>query len=325
MVLSFESVDHPHRGRCFLLRQQHEGRPSFLLVGGGPRGGALSRRLHELAGALEPPLWIDLAVVTAPDEPRVGGLAEVAVEETERAARLGPPAVRFGYVRFEWLPALADEQAESVLRQAQDVAMRRTSVFPWMPPIDVASGRALVEYGAAAGEWTSLPWGAGTVTLLGAARRASPPSLDPDGGIRAILGIYEFLSAAVMVKAPSAQLLCCGGANPSAILAELADGSHDRVFVDVLEVPQSGNSRRLDPAFFDRVHASHYILPSPPSQNDGEAIDAILAARPDDDFTLWPADTGPKWNPGLERLAERASHRRREFRIQTGPIRLVFQ
>ena len=340
MVLSLDILSSPRTGRTFVVGLQDTTPPRWMLIGAGgsPRAGdLLISRLDQLApSSYSDALFVDRAVVTAPDEARGGGLITLADECRERREVLGGRIFGIGEIWHNWPPELDADVGEALIGRAC-AAITETSVLPWVPHIDLPYGRALRE--AFMGEaWRArpahtgreplpAPW-KGTMAVLAPSAASTVADVDADRGISALHRLYELLSIAVLIETPAGRLLFSGGASAADILAgldQLEVTFTDVLTVDVIEVPQSGNTRRLDPDFFRRIRSDHYIFPSPHSPGDSFAAETILASRDDDDFTVWPPDTGHDYNSVAEVLSERAALGGRSFTIEKPGGRLVLQ
>jgi hypothetical protein len=201
------------------------------------------------------------------------------------------------------------------------------SVPPWIPRIDgdltdVVGGkvpwrlqRALVR-----GRWALPAEWEGEVSILAPPDWSRDAPVGPERTSRTMLRLYELHSIAMRIETVSRRLLFSGGASPTDIVAGLDELEIPGEGIDLLEVPMSGNTRWLDPAFFRRIRADHYVFPSPPTPGDEHAAEALLAAREDDDFTVWPA----RDSRALDVFVERGRQTQRTFRIEPESKRIVF-
>ena len=320
MTLSVELFEAFPDGRCFLLSVEDVVPPRSILVGFGPRrsGAALITRLLELPGP------IDLAISTAPDTSHCGGLLELDRLLADEREEMLPATLSIGELWQNWLDIEHGGQGQRLVTPSSEID---PSVPPWIPRIDggltdVVGGkvpwrlrRALVRR-----RWTLPAEWDGEVSILAPPDWRSDAAVGPERTIRTLLRLYELHSIAVLIETVSGRLLFSGGASPADIVAGLDELEIAAEGIDLLEVPMSGNTRWLDPAFFRRIHADHYVFPSPSTPGDAHAAEALLAAREDDDFTVWPTSD----SRALDVFVERAQQTRRTFRIESGSKRIVF-
>jgi hypothetical protein len=102
---------------------------------------------------------------------------------------------------------------------------------------------------------------------------------------------YNLSSIVVLAECDGRTMLLTGDARGDHVLsgldeAQVATGG--RTHVDILKLPHHGSIRNLDPVFFERVTAAHYVISA--NGRDGnpetETLDAIVASRDDDAFTI---------------------------------------
>jgi hypothetical protein len=102
---------------------------------------------------------------------------------------------------------------------------------------------------------------------------------------------YNLSSIVVLAECSGRRMLLTGDARGDHILANLeaaglaAGGTTD---VDIVKLPHHGSIRNLAAEFFERVTARHYVISADGRHGnpETETLETIVAARPDDDFTI---------------------------------------
>lgn len=112
--------------------------------------------------------------------------------------------------------------------------------------------------------------------------------------------VYNLASIVVLVESDAgAKLLLTGDGSGNHTLSgleaagKLAPGGE--LSLDVLKVPHHGSERNVEPAYFERLPAAHYVISANGRDDnpDVATLRMISAARPDDDFTIhltYPTD-----------------------------------
>ncbi|MGH2900162.1 MAG: hypothetical protein ACRDMZ_15920, partial [Solirubrobacteraceae bacterium] len=102
---------------------------------------------------------------------------------------------------------------------------------------------------------------------------------------------YNLSSIVVHAEREGRTMLLTGDARGDHILTGLDQSGiakDGRTHVDILKLPHHGSLRNIDPSFFARITAGHYVISA--NGHDGnpdqETLDAIAASRPDDDFEI---------------------------------------
>lgn len=104
--------------------------------------------------------------------------------------------------------------------------------------------------------------------------------------------ISNLSSIVALAVVDGRSLLLTGDARGDKILKGLEETglmpAGGRLKVDVLKVPHHGSSRNLEPVFFERIPADHYVFSGNGAHGnpDRETIEMLLDARPDAAFTL---------------------------------------
>lgn len=113
----------------------------------------------------------------------------------------------------------------------------------------------------------------------------------------------ENLSSMVMlIEKSQKRILLTGDARGDKILEGLkltkllGKKASDTLHVDIFKVPHHGSSRNVEPAFFKKVTADHYIFSGNGEHGnpERETIEMLVAARPNATFTMhftYPIDT----------------------------------
>jgi hypothetical protein len=101
----------------------------------------------------------------------------------------------------------------------------------------------------------------------------------------------------------------------------LADGPLD---VDVLKVPHHGSDRNVEPDYFQKVVAKHYVVSADGKHDnpDVPTLKMIAESRADDDFTVhltYPTDgfNVPAIGKKVQQFIEGERGRGRKYRFET--------
>ncbi|QBE66757.1 hypothetical protein EWM63_30455 [Pseudoduganella lutea] len=102
-----------------------------------------------------------------------------------------------------------------------------------------------------------------------------------------------------------ARMLLTGDARGDHVLAGLEEAgmldAEGRVFFDLLKVPHHGSDRNLEPAFFERVQARHYVI-SADGRHDNPSADTLVwiaAAARTRGWRLWLTNRSNPLRPAL--------------------------
>jgi hypothetical protein len=102
---------------------------------------------------------------------------------------------------------------------------------------------------------------------------------------------YNLSSIVVHAECDGRTMLLTGDARGDHVLSGLDEAGiaqGGKTHVDILKLPHHGSIRNLDPTFFERITADHYVISA--NGRDGnpetETLDTIAATRDDDDFTI---------------------------------------
>jgi len=102
---------------------------------------------------------------------------------------------------------------------------------------------------------------------------------------------YNLSSIVVLAECEGRTMLLTGDARGDHVLSGLDQAgiaTGGKTHVDILKLPHHGSLRNIDPTFFERITADHYVISA--NGHDGnpdkETLDAIVAARADDDFEI---------------------------------------
>ncbi len=102
---------------------------------------------------------------------------------------------------------------------------------------------------------------------------------------------YNLSSIVVHAECNGMTMLLTGDARGDHVLSGLDEAGiaqGGKTHVDILKLPHHGSIRNLDPTFFERITADHYVISA--NGRDGnpetETLDTIAATRDDDDFTI---------------------------------------
>lgn len=143
---------------------------------------------------------------------------------------------------------------------------------------------------------------------------------------------YNLSSIVVLAEAGGKTMLLTGDARGDHILAGLDETKIARdgqTKVDVLKLPHHGSIRNLEPEFFERITADHYVISA--DGRDGnpetETLETIADVRKDDDFAIHLTNHGRKGNLA-KRLdtflaAKEKSERRYGVNIREDPARSI--
>ena len=101
-------------------------------------------------------------------------------------------------------------------------------------------------------------------------------------------------SVVVLAEAGKKRILLTGDARGDKILEglELAGllkkDSKSKIHVDILKGPHHGSDRNVDPIFFERITADHYVFSGNGEHGNPEraTLEMLLAARGDEDYTV---------------------------------------
>jgi glyoxylase-like metal-dependent hydrolase (beta-lactamase superfamily II) len=102
---------------------------------------------------------------------------------------------------------------------------------------------------------------------------------------------YNLSSIVVLAECAGKTMLLTGDARGDHVLSNLDEAGvarDGRTHVDILKLPHHGSIRNLDPAFFARITADHYVVSA--NGRDGnpetETLTTIVDSRSDDDFEI---------------------------------------
>jgi hypothetical protein len=102
---------------------------------------------------------------------------------------------------------------------------------------------------------------------------------------------YNLSSIVVHAECNGMTMLLTGDARGDHVLSGLDEAGiaqGGKTHLDILKLPHHGSIRNLDPTFFERITADHYVISA--NGRDGnpetETLDMIAATRDDDDFTI---------------------------------------
>ena len=142
--------------------------------------------------------------------------------------------------------------------------------------------------------------------------------------------VFNLSSLVVLAEHEGKRVLLTGDARGDHILEGLeqtgrldADGS---IALDVLKVPHHGSDRNVDADTFRRLRARHYLISADGKFDnpDLDTLEMIVAARPDDDFTLhltYPTDefNVPAVGTRLAKFFAKEKAQGRRFEVKTRP------
>jgi hypothetical protein len=103
--------------------------------------------------------------------------------------------------------------------------------------------------------------------------------------------VFNLSSIVVLAEANGRRMLLCGDARGDHVLEGLeaaglaADGVTE---LDLLKLPHHGSIHNVEPEFFERLPARHYLISADGRDGNPETatLEAIAASRADDDFTI---------------------------------------
>jgi hypothetical protein len=109
--------------------------------------------------------------------------------------------------------------------------------------------------------------------------------------------VYNLSSIVVLAKADGKTMLLTGDARGDFTLTALRgagllqDGKP--LEIDLLKLPHHGSDRNVDQDYFDNIHAKHYVISADGrfTNPDVPTLEMISKSRPDDDFTIWLANS----------------------------------
>jgi beta-lactamase superfamily II metal-dependent hydrolase len=104
--------------------------------------------------------------------------------------------------------------------------------------------------------------------------------------------VFNLSSIVVLAEAGGKSILLCGDARGDHVLSgleaagKLAAGG--TLALDILKLPHHGSIRNVEADFFTRLPARHYVISANGRDGNPESatLDALAAARTDDDFTI---------------------------------------
>ena len=124
-------------------------------------------------------------------------------------------------------------------------------------------------------------------------------------------------SIVMLVESGKKTILLTGDARGDKILeglklTGLLSTTKKQLKVDVLKVPHHGSARNVEQEFFEQVIADHYVFCGNGEHGnpERETIEMLLAARPNDTFTMW--FTYPIDHIDAERKLDWAKERKKE-------------
>src|SRR5215211_5828471 len=103
--------------------------------------------------------------------------------------------------------------------------------------------------------------------------------------------VFNLSSIVVLAEAAGKRMLLCGDARGDRVLEglETAGAAQNGVTqLDLLKLPHHGSIRNVDPDFFRRLPARHYVISADGRNGNPETatLEAIAASRADDDFEI---------------------------------------
>ncbi len=320
-VFSLEALS-AKQGDCLLLHWGEDESGRLALIDGGPSGVYdhwLSPRLKELAGERRNgPLGLELVLVSHIDDDHIHGVLELfdACAEAKEDESPAPYAIdRLWHNAFHTLAdqALGGTGATAVASAAvgaggvggacaasvkQGVQLQTYADLLRVPINDGHGGLI------AAPSAHELPSGL-KLTVISPAQRALADlrkkwERETEQQSRAAAlataysdtSVYNLSSIVVWAELGRWRMLLTGDARGDDILvgleaADLMD-REGNIEVDLLKVPHHGSERNVEPAFFSRIRARHYVISA--DGNDGNPKDATLAmlldGRDDAEFTV---------------------------------------
>jgi beta-lactamase superfamily II metal-dependent hydrolase len=304
VVFSLEALQAFH-GDALIL---HAGE-RLVLIDGGPvntYAKSLRPRLEALRAARAPggdPLRMDLAVVSHIDDDHIHGMTDLGGALVELDEDQQPLPFELGGLwhnafddvlgnRAAEVPAAGAPVVASVGqgRTLRDQAIRLG--WPRNEPFDglVVAPR-------------SVPLGDLTLTVV-APDAAALDRLDREWedwlahhpahvqtAEYADTSVFNLSSIVVLAEAAGRRMLLCGDARGDRVLEglETAGAAQNGVTqLDVLKLPHHGSIRNVDPDFFKRLPARHYVISADGRNGNPETatLEAIAASRADDDFEI---------------------------------------
>ena len=311
---------------------------------------SLKPRLEELMSGRDKPLWIRMVMVSHIDDDHIVGLADMFAEALERKEEnRGPAEWRAGELWFNAFGALTGAGATAGTSGVQGAALGAlVAKAPGQDSKAVAAsvpnGNALRQDAMGLGVEINKSFGGGLVegggdkatievvsglrftVLAPAAERLTKlqkkweewerehPQADAQAAANLDRSVFNLSSIVVLAESGPRSLLLTGDAGSDDILRGLeAAGLLDAgapLVVDVLKLPHHGSRRNVNPSFFERIRARHYVISA--NGRDGNPDDPTLtmlcdARRGDDEpWTLW-LTYGGEANDGKPGLHERLS------------------
>ena len=304
MVFSLEALQ-AFQGDSLLLYAGDK----LCLIDGGPGqtwSKSLRPRLEQLRAARAPgggPLRIDLAMVSHIDDDHINGLTDFGGAMVELADDSQPLPYEVGGLwhnafddvlgnRADEVPAAGGPVVASV---GQGRVLRDQAVRLGWPRNEPFGGLVIAP--------RAVPFGAATLTVV-APTAAALDRLDAKweqvlarqaAGAQvaeyADRSVFNLSSIVVLAEADGRRMLLCGDARGDHVLEglEAADVMANSVLaLDVLKLPHHGSIRNVEADFFERLPARHYVISADGRDGNPESatLEAIAAARADDDFTI---------------------------------------
>ena len=303
MVFSLEALQAFH-GDALLLHVDDR----LALIDGGPArtwAKVVRPRLEELRAARAPGgvLRLDLAMVSHIDDDHLHGLTDMAGALVELADDRQPRPYEVADLWHNAFDDVLGNRAQEVPRAGEPVVA------------SVAQGRLLRDQAIRLG-WPRnkpfdglviapavVPFGAAALTVVAPAATALD-RLDREweewlarhpAAVQAAeyadKSVFNLSSIVVLAEAAGKRMLLCGDARGDHVLegldaaGRLATGVLE---LDLLKLPHHGSIRNVEPDFFKRLPARHYLISA--DGRDGnpetETLEAIAASRHDDNFTI---------------------------------------
>ena len=103
--------------------------------------------------------------------------------------------------------------------------------------------------------------------------------------------VFNLSSIVVLAEAGGKRMLLCGDARGDHVLDGLGRrqaAAGGTLALDLLKLPHHGSIRNVEPDFFERLPARHYVISADGRDGNPETatLEAIAASRADDDFTI---------------------------------------
>ncbi|HYM45636.1 MAG TPA: hypothetical protein VES65_05680 [Solirubrobacteraceae bacterium] len=326
MVFSIEAVN-AKQGDCLLLHWGESGDPRLALIDGGPSGVYerwLRPRLRALAAERhDGPLALELVLVSHIDDDHVHGVLDLFGASVEALDdELDPPysIERLWHNAFHALtaPALAAASVAAGDPSGAPRAAPAGAVSPSAIAASVGQGRRLQDDAVrlsvpindgrggmiVAPLVQELPAGlklsviAPSSQQLEALRKKWELEAARHGRAAALATAYEDTSVynrssiVLYAQADGRRMLLTGDARGDEILTGLQSAGivagEETLELDLLKVPHHGSSRNVEPSFFRRIRARHYVISADGKYDNPEdvTLQMILDSRRDDDFTL---------------------------------------